>query len=586
MRFVRGRATTASSGGARAAIVALGGQAVLGSIVFWPLPIHMGSAVAGGAANWLMDVPLLMFVMGWESRALVSDPRRVFDVPMFAPAKDAALYGPTGAGVLPLFAPPYLATGNATLAINVALLGGLVLTAWTLHLVVQRWTGSHTAGLVAGAALLTTEWISRGWVPSAPSYAALMWFPLLVARVAEPIAGPRAWVCLAVLAWLQCLTDPVYVAPAVIVPLVVVGAMRVLCARTRRQGLAVLTAVVAAMIALVPLAMAYARVRAANPDLARQTTWIVRLPPGFPQAFLLGPTSLAPAAWVLLGVGVLLAMARRWRGERRATDAAWAAIVPWWIVGLAISIGPAFFWFDRVVHDPLVEWLWRVVPGLDAVRVTERWRVATSMASALGAGLAFAECDGAVRAIAPKVRPAWLVSALLALLVATGFATSVPDLLRYPIRPIPPPPAGLLAALAQRRGAVVEVPAPALDAVMQAGAIARALVHGRPILNGYSGYFPAGFPERMDLAASLPNREALGRLRQETGLETIVLHRPRLAPDDAARWQRELDDPSSSYRPTWHDGMVTVIDVVDGPAAGGAIPGGAASTPRADGRRP
>jgi hypothetical protein len=312
--------------------------------------------------------------------------------------------------------------------------------------------------------------------------------------------------------------------------------------------------------------MAHARVRAANPDLARQTTWIVRLPSGFPHALLLGPTSLAPAAWTLLGVGALLGIVRRCRGERRATDAGWAAIAPWWIVGIAISIGPAFFWFDRVVHNVPVEWLWRVVPGLDALRVTDRLRVATLMASAIGAGLAFTECVGALRSIGARRQPAWLVPSAVAVPFAVGLAATVPNLLHYKIHPIEPPPAELLAALRRRAGAVVEVPAPAMDAVIQARALTRAIVHRRAVLNGYSGYFPAGFPERMALVRALPDRDALRRLHEETGLETIVLDHRRLGADDMARWQREFDDPASPYRRTWQDAATIVVDIVDSPS--------------------
>ena len=43
----------------------------------------------------------------------------------------------------------------------------------------------------------------------------------------------------------------------------------------------------------------------------------------------------------------------------------------------------------------------------------------------------------------------------------------------------------------------------------------------RPILNGYSGYRPTGFVERTALVSALPDREALRRLREEVGLDTI-----------------------------------------------------------------
>jgi hypothetical protein len=49
------------------------------------------------------------------------------------PAPHALLYGPTAFGLLPLFAPAWLATGSALAAVNVMLLASLALTAWSAH---------------------------------------------------------------------------------------------------------------------------------------------------------------------------------------------------------------------------------------------------------------------------------------------------------------------------------------------------------------------------------------------------------------------------------------------------------------------
>jgi hypothetical protein len=51
-----------------------------------------------------------------------------------------------------------------------------------------------------------------------------------------------------------------------------------------------------------------------------------------------------------------------------------------------------------------------------------------------------------------------------------------------------------------------------------------AIYHRRPLLNGYSGYWPAGFAERMALAARLPDPEALDSLVRATGLDLILVH--------------------------------------------------------------
>ena len=52
----------------------------------------------------------------------------------------------------------------------------------------------------------------------------------------------------------------------------------------------------------------------------------------------------------------------------------------------------------------------------------------------------------------------------------------------------------------------------------------RSIFHGRALVNGYDGYWPAAFPARMALVASLPDPRALAALRRETGLELILTH--------------------------------------------------------------
>src|SRR5207245_10250730 len=58
----------------------------------------------------------------------------------------------------------------------------------------------------------------------------------------------------------------------------------------------------------------------------------------------------------------------------------------------------------------------------------------------------------------------------------------------------------------------------------QARAMYRSTFHWRPLLNGYSSYWPSAHPRRMQLARRLPDPDALQALRAETGLEMILVH--------------------------------------------------------------
>jgi len=97
-------------------------------------------------------------------------------------------------------------------------------------------------------------------------------------------------------------------------------------------------------------------------------------------------------------------------------------------------------------------------------------------------------------------------------------------------------PPEILAILRQPGGPVLEVPIGVKgdwDPSDQARAMLRSTQHWRWILNGYTSYWPKGFPERMALVEKLPDPAALAALRDETHLELIVVHL-----DDFQRRQR------------------------------------------------
>src|SRR5262245_59020352 len=130
----------------------------------WPLAEHLGTHLPATRATWQFDGLYGAWALAHETRALLGHPTTLAEAGIFHPARHALFYGPTALGALPFFAPVFLATGNPALALNVVFLGGLALTAWTLHLVVQRWSGSALAGAVAGATWLATPYVNWIWI--------------------------------------------------------------------------------------------------------------------------------------------------------------------------------------------------------------------------------------------------------------------------------------------------------------------------------------------------------------------------------------------------------------------------------------
>src|SRR5262249_18756575 len=138
-----------------------------------------------------------------------------------------------------------------------------------------------------------------------------------------------------VLITLQCLTDPVYVAAAVLGPVGVVALARIARPTWRRSGLRLLGVLAGSVACLLFLVRGYARVRAADPNLAQQSHWasyfaLLRafggvLPTDLKKLFWAGdhPTSMAPAILAVIALGAIVALLRRSRRVRSSLDPAW-----------------------------------------------------------------------------------------------------------------------------------------------------------------------------------------------------------------------------------------------------------------------
>jgi hypothetical protein len=81
----------------------------------------------------------------------------------------------------------------------------------------------------------------------------------------------------------------------------------------------------------------------------------------------------------------------------------------------------------------------------------------------------------------------------------------------------------VMQALMRSTGAVLELPIAGPGS--HAAAMYRAIAHRHPLLNGYSGYWPREFEQRIELACRLPDVTALRQLARETDVELILVNR-------------------------------------------------------------
>jgi hypothetical protein len=509
----------------------------------WPLASSPFQLLPCTNIACVCDTPYSAWALAWVSHALVTH-APLANANIYFPDSHALFYGQAGFGAVPYFLLPFLATGNAAFALNVTFVASVALTATALHWVVWRWTNSALAGAIAAWCLLTSHWILWGFVATAPQQAVLQYVPLIAYLAAKPRTDARTAGLLLVLVALQCLTDPVYVAPGVLAPLAVLAFVRLVRPGARRSGRRLVLLLALVPLCLAPLLSGYMWVRAHNPSLATQSVWTA--PPWFqrPAPTDLSslfwrfefPTTMAPPMLALLLAGSALALRHRRVGHPDASRRGWAHAALWAIVGTLISLSPVTTWGFHGPRILLPQTLLAATTSLyQIVRDPSRLGVTGMMGLCLLAGLAFAEVAHALAVVVPSPRATAALRGALALGVAALLYRVPPVMIRriparYPTQPVPRLAPPLQVALAATEGPLLVLPARSrrMGNLVGSRAVVSAMYHStrhwRPLVDGYSSYWPADYPARMALADALPSSGALRRLVCQTGVRTVLVY--------------------------------------------------------------
>ena len=506
----------------------------------WPLASHATTHLPRVCGT---DALYEIWVLAWGSRALFTDPTGIFDPPIYFPSRHVLFYGPNGFGVLPYFAPIFLATGNPVLAVNVTFFVCMTLAAWGLHRVTTHWTGSELAGFVAAWTLLTgPQWTFT--LTAWPTYLAIHYVPWIAALAATSVCSIRAVAAMTGLLVLQSLTNPVYVAPSVAAPVALVAVARGLRRSTRASGARLFAALILAGAVLSPMYAGYWSARSeafsqANRGPVHRRTQAPAVGESAVAGTLDMPlvvpwqkTFLAPvmqASLILIVIGGVGAALRPRILDARARIG-WRHAGLWTIVGLFLAWPVIVFFGGLEVHTPLWALIGRL--GLSPFEeIAGLWRLDLSMVMGLAllAGVAFAACERLVgNARLARVAVGLAVAAAMYLelrvgMLREGFYTrrDTDGGASYALREAPRLDTPLIRALQQGRGPVLELPQNVFN---QASVLFRSIDHGRPLVNGTSSYWPPTYLERRELAAALPNPKALTELKRITGVTTIVVH--------------------------------------------------------------
>lgn len=489
----------------------------------WPL----ASDITGLSRLDNDDTGLNTWIVAWVAHVLPRAPLALFDAPMFYPEARTLAYSEH------LFVPGLMGAPLSWLGVsapttyNLLALAGFTLSAWTMCLVVRRWTGSTVAGIVSGlsfafnAHLLTRlahlQALHVEFLPLT-----LYAFDRVLASTAPDghmaLQGRRRAMFLlasAFVAQALCSNYTLVFLSGTLIVATLVRTPEWLPAHRRGALFALCGAGAMAIAALLPFLWPYYVVshelgleRSIDEVRLYSAGWLDYLSTAgrwhydtWSHRWFDGRTALFPGLTATLLAVVALLQTGAWRDARVRMTVAMG------VLGFALSFGPAL---------PGYTWLHEHVPLLQGIRGAARWGFLALVAVAILAGFATAAFERRWR-----TSPYWPAAALL----LVGLITL--EALRAPMGFVSTPPMPSIyqhLTAGEDRGAVVEFPLYGGAHVSEnARYLVYATTHFRPLVNGYSGFESRAARARAERWRAFPAPEVLDEMRA-LGVTRVVLH--------------------------------------------------------------
>jgi hypothetical protein len=497
--------------------------AVLAVIHTWPLasdPAHL-------ARHDNRDTMLNEWIVAWVVHQAPRDPVHLFDANIFYPERRSLAFSEAMLPQAAMAAPVFALGGSPVLAYGLLLIAGFALTGWSMCLVVKRWTGEWTAGIVSGAifafsahALTRIPHLQAQHVEVLPP-ALLALDALLVQPNARRAIGLAAWSALQATTSVYLLAMTFFAIAAGVLARPADWLGRKFNPFARAFAIAGATA----SIVLVPFLLPYyyasqdqGLTRSLSDAARYSATWMDYLStpsriwyPLWSHRFFVG-TALFPGA-----VGLVLSLVALIRGNALRDPRARMCLVIG-VVGIALSFGPKL---------PGYAALYDAVPILKGIRATARFGYLATLAVAVLAGFGTV----VICRITPhRLRPA--VAAGLVLAASSESLVAPLGLSRF--EAIPP----IYSRLPRDPGTrVVEIPfyGPR-SAQFHAAYMLNSTAHWRPLLNGYSGFQPGSFYAHAAALQGFPDDTSLTLLRQ-LGITHVFVHTTQVTNASLARIQ-------------------------------------------------
>jgi hypothetical protein len=270
---------------------------------------------------------------------------------------------------------------------------------------------------------------------------------------------------------------------------------------------------------------------------------------------------LAGLAWLQIdaqaaGMGALLRMGipcllllsiglRVWlAGRRKRTDAfspplrslALRLFLAILLASWLLSLGPRILLFDKPLAVGPYKLLYEGIPGFQGLRAPGRLIVITMLAAAVLAGTAVARWSARIKPMAGRAA----LGGLLTILVLADYAAVPLPLAEVPVgKKIPPIYEFLRGQTAP--DALIEFPLPMTPRENGRNALLMyySIYHGKPLVQGYSGYFPPGYTAVREVLENFPSDKTIGLLR-DLGVGYVIVHAHDYRKEDAFRILEDL----------------------------------------------
>ena len=495
----------------------------------WPLFPRVGSGLNASA-----DPLLNIWALGWNFHILPREPFSLFDANIFFPRQDTLAYSEHLFGIAIVVWPAYLLSGNLVLAYNLALAASFVLSGLGMYLLVHELTRNRWAALATGLAFLALPFRLLHLLHI--QLVTFQWLPFLFFCLVRYLkyGKPRQLVGVVIFSLLQILSCNYYavylVTAMVLFALVLVAGGRSLLSRQKLGALTLGGAIVA--LCTIPFFLPYQRNRTEQ-GFYRRYEDVVQFsatpidylrPSAFNKAphFAMLPRqersekALFPG-FVLIALGAIGSVV----GYRLSSDSRVGRLFYWFCLLLAgvaflLSMGPQAAWAGQT-YDLPYRFLYRHLPGFNGMRAPARLAVLVLFAWTVLAGW------GTRWLVERSERRGHILGvAAIALLL---FEYQTHSLARI-LPPAPEVPA-VHQWLAEQPSneAVLVLPIHEGEAIVEESRnMFYSTRHFKPLVNGFSGWWPDDYWEVVGRLRHFPTSRILEFLERRAPVRFVVIH--------------------------------------------------------------